>query len=78
MLVEMATLLVDVELITRGLTVTVLEVVAEDVRCTAEMGAEEVLGSMVLSSVALAGLVPGLVSDPSAVGRMVCTSKGPS
>lgn len=77
-LVGMAAVLVDVELVTRGLTVTVLEAVAEDVLPMAELGAEEVLGSMVLSSVAPAGLVPGLVSDPPAVGRMVCPSKGPS
>ena len=71
-------MLVDVELVTGGLTVTVLEAVAEGVLPTVEMGAEEVLGSMVLSSVAPTGLVPGLVSDLAAVGPAVCPSKGPS
>lgn len=70
-------MLVDVELVTRGLTVTVM-VVADDALPTVELGAEEVLGSMVLSSVAPTGLVPGLVSDFAAVGPTVCPSKGPS
>lgn len=71
-------MLVDVELVTRGLTVTATEVVAEDALPTVELGAEEVLGSMVLSSVAPTGLVPGLVSDFAAVGPTVCPSKGSS
>lgn len=77
-LAGMAAVLVVVELVTRGLAVMVLEAVAGDVLPTVEMGAEEVLGSMVLSSVAPAGLVPGLVSDLAAVGPTVCPSEGPS
>lgn len=71
-------MLVDMELVTRGLTVTVLEAVAEDVLPTVKMGAEEVLGSTVLSPVVPTGLVAGLVSDLAAVGPTVCPSKGPS
>lgn len=76
-LVGMAAVLVDMELVRRGLTVTVLEAVAEDMIPTVEMGADEVLGSMVLSSVPPTGLVPGLVSDLAAGGPTVCPSKGP-
>lgn len=77
-LAGMAAVLVVEELVTRGLTVTVLEAVAGDVLPTAEMGAELVLGSMVLSSVVPAGLIPGLVSDLAAVDPTVCPSEGPS
>lgn len=66
------------ELVTGGLAVTVPEAVAEDVLSTVETGAEEVLGSMVLTSVAPTGLVPGLVSDLASVGPTVCLSEGPS
>lgn len=70
--------LVDMELVTRGLTVTLLEAVAEDVLPMVKMGAEEVLGSTVLSPVVPTGLVAGLVSDLVAVGPTVCPSKSPS
>lgn len=70
-------MLVAVELVTRGLTIVVPEAVAEDMLPTVAMGAE-VLGSMVLSSVAPTGLVPGLVSDLAAVDPTVCPSEGPS
>lgn len=70
-------MLADVELVMRGVTVTVLEAVAKDVLRTVEMGAGEVLGSTVLSSVASTGLIPGLVSDPGAMGSMVFPSKSP-
>lgn len=76
-LVGMAAVLADVELVMRGVTVTVLEAVAKDVLRTVEMGAGEVLGSTVLSSVASTGLIPGLVSDPGAMGSMVFPSKSP-
>lgn len=69
-------MLAYVELVTRGLTVTVLEAVAEDMLPVVERGAEEVVGSVVLSSVAPTGLVPGLVLDLAAVGPMVCPPKG--
>lgn len=76
-LVGMAAVLVEMELVRWGVTVMVLEAAAEDVVPAVEMGADEVLGSTVLSSVAPAGLVPDLVSDPAAVGSTVCPSKGP-
>lgn len=76
-LVGMAAVLVDVELVRRGVTVMVLEAAAEDVVPAVEVGADEALGSTVLSSVAPAGLVPGLVSDLAAVGPTVCPAKGP-
>ncbi|RLW05902.1 hypothetical protein DV515_00004798 [Chloebia gouldiae] len=71
----MAAVLADVELVTRGVTVTVLEAVAKAVLRTMEMGAEEVLGSTVLSSVAPPGVVvPGFVSDLAAVGLRGCAT----
>lgn len=78
-LVGMAAVLADVELVMRGVTVTVtvLEAVAKDVLRAMETGAGEVLGSTVLSSVAPTGLVPGLASDLAAVGSRVCPSKSP-
>lgn len=60
------------ELVTGSLIITVLEVLAGDVLPTVEMGAE---GS---TSVATAGLVPGLVSALAAVGMVVCPSVGSS
>lgn len=73
----MAAALVDVELVTRGVTIMVLELVPEDILPMVEMEAEYVLGSMVLSSLEPTGVVPGLVSDLIAVGPTVCPSEGP-
>lgn len=77
MLVGLAAVLVA-ELLTAGLAVIVPEAAAEDVLPEVETGAEEVLGSTVLTSVAPTGFVPGLVSDLASVGPTVCLSEGPS
>lgn len=69
-LVGTAAVLAAGELVTGSLIVTVLEVLAGDVLPTVEMGAE---GS---TSVATAGLVPGLVSALAAVGPVFCPSVG--
>lgn len=76
-LVGLAAVLVA-ELLTAGLAVMVPEAAAEDVLPEVETGAEEVLGSTVLTSVAPTGFVPGLVSDLASVGPTVCLSEGPS